>query len=67
MKKDKTITELYNFLKKYTANKKEFITLIKNENHRLLYLIKLLKDENIISDKNVKKLLKMESFPKLAL
>ncbi|NQU99316.1 MAG: hypothetical protein HQ538_01135 [Parcubacteria group bacterium] len=102
MAKEKTITELYDFLQKHMVTKDELnekletmaskedlkkmeldlkdhvdeklgelkgdlVILTKKEDKKLLFLVKILKDKNIIDDKDVKALLNMEPFPRPAL
>jgi len=47
--------------------KGDLVSLTKKEDKKLLYLVELLKEENILDNNKTKKILKMEPFPKLTL
>jgi chromosome segregation ATPase len=47
--------------------KGDLTILMRKEDHKLLYLVKLLKEKNVISDEEVKELINMEPFPKPSL
>lgn len=47
--------------------KGDLIILMRKEDYKLLYLVKLLKEKKVISDEEVKELISMEPFPKPSL
>lgn len=118
MPKEKTITELYDFMQKYLVTKDDIknmatkddiknmatkddvlgsekklrkemgimkielkdyideklsdlqgniVVLMRKEDHKVLGLIKILREKNILADSEVKKLLQMDPFPKTSL
>jgi len=57
--------ELKDYMDEKSADLRgDLIVLMRKEDHKLLYLIKLLKEKNILRDSDIKKLLRMEPFPK---
>jgi hypothetical protein len=60
--------ELKDHLEEKLADLKgDLIVLMRKEDHKLLYLVKLLKEKNVISNDEVKELLDMEPFPRPSL